>query len=175
MSLFVCDKCNPASVCVESSLVSSIKMKIQRHELTRGTAHSSGLESTYRAQSTAMMRVMSSVGSPTEVSTMTMVTSPDCGIPAAPMLAAEAVMLQREGGCATQTVVFAWQSKFLLWGRTGLDLTSSTFLLPGAITNFPVHSRGWQPVPWLCAPPCLQGRDFLIKITKYLQMYLIII
>lgn len=40
-----------------------------------------------------MMRVMSSVGSPTEVSTITMVTSPACGIPAAPILAAVAVML----------------------------------------------------------------------------------
>lgn len=44
-----------------------------------------------------MMSVMSAVGSPTEVSTMTIVTSPDCGIPAAPMLAAVAVMLWREG------------------------------------------------------------------------------
>lgn len=43
-----------------------------------------------------MMRLMSSVGKPTEVSTMTMVTSPACGMPAAPMLAAVAVMLQRE-------------------------------------------------------------------------------
>lgn len=43
-----------------------------------------------------MMRLMSSVGSPTEVSTMTMVTSPAWGMPAAPMLAAVAVMLQRE-------------------------------------------------------------------------------
>lgn len=48
---------------------------------------------TYNAQSTAMMRVMSSVGNPTDVSTITMVTSPACGIPAAPMLAAVAVML----------------------------------------------------------------------------------
>lgn len=44
-----------------------------------------------------MMRVMSSVGRPTEVSTMTMVTSPAWGMPAAPMLAAVAVMLQRVG------------------------------------------------------------------------------
>lgn len=36
---------------------------------------------------------MSSVGRPTDVSTITMVTSPACGIPAAPMLAAVAVML----------------------------------------------------------------------------------
>lgn len=48
---------------------------------------------THRNQSTAMMRVMSSVGSPTEVNTITMVTSPACGIPAAPILAAVAVML----------------------------------------------------------------------------------
>lgn len=48
---------------------------------------------TYNAQSTAMMRVMSSVGNPTDVSTITMVTSPACGIPAAPILAAVAVML----------------------------------------------------------------------------------
>lgn len=40
-----------------------------------------------------MMRVMSSVGSPTEVRTITMVTRPACGIPAAPILAAVAVML----------------------------------------------------------------------------------
>ena len=49
---------------------------------------------TYKAQSTAMMRVMSSVGRPTEVNTITMVTSPACGIPAAPILAAVAVMLR---------------------------------------------------------------------------------
>lgn len=48
---------------------------------------------TYKAQSTAMIRVISSVGKPTDVSTITMVTSPACGIPAAPMLAAVAVML----------------------------------------------------------------------------------
>lgn len=51
---------------------------------------------TYKAQSTAIMRVMSSVGSPTEVSTITMVTSPACGIPAAPILAAVAVMLAEQ-------------------------------------------------------------------------------
>ena len=49
---------------------------------------------TYNAQSTAMMRVMSSVGNPTDVSTITIVTSPACGIPAAPILAAVAVMLR---------------------------------------------------------------------------------
>ncbi len=40
------------------------------------------------------MRVMSSVGSPTDVNTITMVTRPACGIPAAPMLAAVAVILE---------------------------------------------------------------------------------
>jgi hypothetical protein len=43
-----------------------------------------------------MMSVMSSVGRPTDVSTMTMVTRPACGIPAAPILAAVAVMLLKE-------------------------------------------------------------------------------
>lgn len=38
------------------------------------------------------------MGSPTEVSTMTMVTSPAWGMPAAPMLAAVAVILQGERG-----------------------------------------------------------------------------
>ncbi len=52
---------------------------------------------TYNAQSTAMMRVMSSVGNPTDVSTITMVTSPACGIPAAPILAAVAVILGIHG------------------------------------------------------------------------------
>ncbi len=49
---------------------------------------------TYRNQSTAMIRVMSSVGRPTDVSTITMVTRPACGIPAAPILAAVAVILK---------------------------------------------------------------------------------
>jgi hypothetical protein len=57
-----------------------------------------GIKCTHRAQSTAMMRLISSVGSPTDVSTMTMVTSPAWGMPAAPMLAAVAVMLQGEWG-----------------------------------------------------------------------------
>lgn len=52
---------------------------------------------THRNQSTAMISVMSSVGSPTDVNTMTMVTSPAWGIPAAPMLAAVAVMLEGRG------------------------------------------------------------------------------
>lgn len=47
-----------------------------------------------------MISVMSSVGRPTDVSTITMVTSPAWGMPAAPTLAAVAVMLQieRESG-----------------------------------------------------------------------------
>lgn len=52
---------------------------------------------TYRNQSTAMIRVMSSVGRPTDVSTITMVTNPAWGIPAAPMLAAVAVILTSGG------------------------------------------------------------------------------
>lgn len=171
MCLFVYDKCNQFLSREQSGFIHQDE---HHHALTLGTAHSSVLESTYRAQSTAMMRVMSSVGSPTEVSTMTIVTSPDCGIPAAPMLAAEAVMLQRGGGCSIQRSMFAWQSNLLLCGRTGLDLTSSTFLFPGAITNSPARSKVWQQAPRICAPLHLPGRDFFLKIAKYLQMYLII-
>lgn len=43
-----------------------------------------------------MINVMSSVGRPTDVSTMTMVTRPAWGMPAAPTLAAVAVILQME-------------------------------------------------------------------------------
>uniref|UniRef100_A0A8C8U207 Uncharacterized protein n=1 Tax=Peromyscus maniculatus bairdii TaxID=230844 RepID=A0A8C8U207_PERMB len=46
-----------------------------------------------RSQSTAMMRVTSSAGRPTALSTITMVTRPAWGTPAAPMLAAVAVIL----------------------------------------------------------------------------------
>lgn len=56
----------------------------------RGSAFSP----THRSQSTAMMRVTSSAGSPTALSTITMVTRPAWGTPAAPMLAAVAVMLR---------------------------------------------------------------------------------
>jgi len=52
---------------------------------------------TYRIQSMATMSVMSSGGRPTEVSTITIVTSPAWGMPAAPMLAAVAVMLENTG------------------------------------------------------------------------------
>ena len=48
---------------------------------------------THRTQSMATISVMSAGGSPTEVSTITMVTRPAWGIPAAPMLAAVAVIL----------------------------------------------------------------------------------
>lgn len=40
---------------------------------------------------------MSSVGRPTDVNTITMVTRPAWGIPAAPMLAAVAVILDKQG------------------------------------------------------------------------------
>lgn len=48
---------------------------------------------TYKNQSTVIMKATSSAGSPTTLRTMTMVTRPAWGIPAAPMLAAVAVML----------------------------------------------------------------------------------
>ncbi len=48
---------------------------------------------THRSQSTAMMREMSLVGSPTAVSTSSMVTRPALGTDAAPILASVAVKL----------------------------------------------------------------------------------
>lgn len=48
---------------------------------------------THRSQSTAMISVTSSAGSPTVSNTITIVTRPACGIPAAPILAAVAVIL----------------------------------------------------------------------------------
>lgn len=49
----------------------------------------------YSNQSTAMMMVTSSAGSPTVSKTITMVTKPAWGIPAAPILAAVAVTLKK--------------------------------------------------------------------------------
>lgn len=51
------------------------------------------LKNTYSSQSTAMMRETSSAGRPTVSSTITSVTKPAWGIPAAPILAAVAVIL----------------------------------------------------------------------------------
>ncbi len=52
---------------------------------------------THRNQSTTRIRVMSSTGSPTADSTITMVTRPAWGTPAAPIEAAVAVMLKNIG------------------------------------------------------------------------------
>ena len=52
-------------------------------------------KSTYKNQSTTRISVMSSTGSPTADSTITMVTRPACGTPAAPIEAAVAVMLKK--------------------------------------------------------------------------------
>ena len=51
---------------------------------------------THRNQSTTRIKVTSSIGNPTAARTITMVTRPACGTPAAPMEAAVAVMLLRE-------------------------------------------------------------------------------
>lgn len=50
---------------------------------------------THRNQSTAKIRLMSSVGSPTEVSTISIVMRPALGILAAPILAHVAVKLKQ--------------------------------------------------------------------------------
>lgn len=49
----------------------------------------------YRSQSTAIISVTSSAGKPTVSNTITIVTRPACGMPAAPILAAVAVILQK--------------------------------------------------------------------------------
>ena len=48
---------------------------------------------THRNQSTTRIKVTSSIGNPTAARTITMVTRPACGTPAAPMEAAVAVIL----------------------------------------------------------------------------------
>jgi hypothetical protein len=52
----------------------------------------------YKNQSTDRMSVISSIGKPTAVSTIVMVTRPACGTPAAPMAAAVDVRLQYNEG-----------------------------------------------------------------------------
>lgn len=52
--------------------------------------------STYKNQSIGKIKVISSIGSPTAVKTIAMVTRPACGIPAAPIAAAVAVRLKHE-------------------------------------------------------------------------------
>ena len=53
---------------------------------------------TYSSQSTAMIRLMSLVGSPTAVNTSSMVTNPALGTLAAPILASVAVKLRVKQG-----------------------------------------------------------------------------
>lgn len=53
---------------------------------------------TYSIQSTATIKAMSSIGRPTEVSTITMVTKPALGTDAAPMAASVAVILKGNEG-----------------------------------------------------------------------------
>lgn len=61
------------------------------------------ISDTHISQSTATIRVTSLAGRPTAVSTITMVTSPALGTPAAPMLATVAVILQR-----LQSLNYCW-------------------------------------------------------------------
>lgn len=62
--------------------------------LTGEAVDSCFVKNTYSNQSTAIIKVTSSAGRPTVSNTMTIVTSPACGIPAAPILAAVAVTLK---------------------------------------------------------------------------------
>lgn len=103
---------------------------------------------TYKAQSTAMMRVMSSVGRPTEVSTITMVTSPACGIPAAPILAAVAVMLREQTEEQSAFISITYRNKclsknyviFLNWKRK-VRLFSSLLSFPFLHSIFAVYTE----------------------------------
>lgn len=52
------------------------------------------------------MSVISSIGKPTAVSTIVMVTRPACGTPAAPMAAAVDVRLQHNGIHMTEYEIF---------------------------------------------------------------------
>ena len=69
---------------------------------------------TYKNQSTAIMSETSSAGKPSVSSTITMVTTPACGIPAAPILAAVAVILHRR---VYKAIYFIFQKKrsFYVW------------------------------------------------------------
>ena len=62
------------------------------------------ITNTYRNQSIARIKDTSSVGKPTAVNTMVIVTSPADGIPAAPMAAAVAVKLKRVGEKITNVI-----------------------------------------------------------------------
>ena len=54
------------------------------------------VNNTYKNQSMTMIRVISSMGKPTAFNTITIVTRPACGTPAAPMLANVAVILKKK-------------------------------------------------------------------------------
>ncbi len=54
------------------------------------------VNNTYKNQSMTMIRVISSMGKPTAFNTITIVTRPACGTPAAPMLANVAVILRKK-------------------------------------------------------------------------------
>ena len=60
------------------------------------TAHTDKATCTYKNQSMTRMSVMSSAGRPTALSTITKVTSPAWGTPAAPTLANVAVILEKK-------------------------------------------------------------------------------
>lgn len=67
-----------------------------------------------------MMSVMSSVGSPTDVNTITMVTRPAWGMPAAPMLAAVAVILEED--------IFVRKKKLLELQKWFMEYTTKTLI-----------------------------------------------
>ena len=97
-----------------------------------------------RSQSTARMMVMSSGGSPTVSRTMTMVTNPAWGIPAAPILAAVAVIETAQICPKDSSMLLTWAMKMAAtasysavpsmlmvapMGRTNLQIRGSTLFL----------------------------------------------
>lgn len=67
----------------------------------------------YNNQSTAMIKKTSLAGSRTVSNTITIVTNPACGIPAAPILAAVAVILKRRKYKRVKNISFSIRRKKL--------------------------------------------------------------
>lgn len=67
---------------------------------------------TYSSQSTATIRVTSLAGNPTAVKTITMVTSPALGTPAAPILATVAVILKTKTNKHAERKCYAYTKEF---------------------------------------------------------------
>lgn len=120
-----------------------------------------------------MMRVMSSVGSPTEVRTITMVTRPAWGMPAAPMLAAVAVMLYVKDRHVKHWLVSLLQNKFshshlmvMIWPKF------ISMLLTWAIKIAANASYKAVPSMFMVAPTGSTKRVILLSILLFSSRHL---